>query len=215
MAHLSEDGNMISAFLNNEDIHTSTAAKIAKKPISEVTKGERSHAKSANFGIIYGISAFGLAENLSISRKDAKQLIDNYFETYPNVKLYMDKSILLARQNGYAETIFGRKRILNDINSHNHIVKSLAERNAINAPIQGSSADIIKIAMINIYNKIKENKLESKMILQVHDELNFDVKKSELEKMKEIIKYEMENAVSLKVPLLIDIGIGNNWYEAH
>ncbi len=215
MAHLSEDENMISAFKNNEDVHTSTAAKIAKKTISEVSKEERAHAKSANFGIIYGISAFGLAENLSISRKDAKQLIDNYFETYPQVKQYMDNSISLAREKGYAETIFGRKRILKDIDSQNHMVRSIAERNAINAPIQGSSADIIKVAMINIHNKILENNLKSKMIMQVHDELNFDVHKDELEKMKEIIKYEMENAVKLKIPLTVDIGVGNNWFEAH
>ena len=215
MAHLSEDENMISAFKNNEDIHLSTAAKIAKKPISEVTSKERSHAKSANFGIIYGISAFGLAENLSVSRKDAKQLIDNYFETYPKVKQYMDNSITMAREKGYAETIFERKRILKDINSQNHMIRSLAERNAINAPIQGSSADIIKIAMINIYNKMQKNNMKSKMIMQVHDELNFDVAKDELEKMKEIIKYEMENAVKLKVSLTVDIGVGSNWYEAH
>ena len=215
MAHLSEDENMISAFLNNEDVHSSTAAKIAKKSISEVTSEERSHAKSANFGIIYGISAFGLAENLSISRKDAKQLIDNYFETYPKVKQYMDNSISLAREKGYAETIFGRKRILKDINSQNHMVRSIAERNAINAPIQGSSADIIKVAMINIQKKMFENNMKSKMIMQVHDELNFDVYKDELEKMKEIIKYEMENAVQLKVSLTVDIGVGTNWFEAH
>lgn len=215
MAHLSTDENMIEAFLNNEDVHSSTAAKIAKKPISEVTNEERSHAKSANFGIIYGISAFGLAENLSISRKDAKQLIDNYFETYPKVKQYMDNSISLAREKGYAETIFGRKRILKDINSQNHLVRSIAERNAINAPIQGSSADIIKVAMINIQNRMLENNMKSKMIMQVHDELNFDVHKEELEKMKEIIKYEMENAVTINVPLTVDIGVGNNWFEAH
>ena len=215
MAHLSEDENLIEAFKNNEDVHSSTASKIAKKSISEVTKEERSHAKSANFGIIYGISAFGLAENLNISRKDAKQLIDNYFETYPKVKEYMDKSVAKARETGYAETIFGRKRILKDIDSRNHLVRSLAERNAINAPIQGSSADIIKVAMINIHKKMNEMNMKSKMIMQVHDELNFDIYKDELSQMKELIKQEMENAVSINVPLTVDVGEGKNWYEAH
>jgi len=215
MAHLSEDENMIKAFNDNEDIHTATAAKIFNKQILEVSKNERSQAKSANFGIIYGISAFGLAENIGISRKDAKTLIDNYFLTYPKVKEYMDKSIQNARETGYAITIFGRKRNLSDINSQNQLIRSMAERNAINAPIQGASADIIKIAMINIYNKFEEKNLKSKMILQVHDELNFDVFNDELEIVKEIVKFEMENAVKLKVNLLVDIGIGKNWLEAH
>ena len=215
MAHLSEDPAMIEAFNNNEDVHTATAAKIFKKDISEVTKAERAQAKSANFGIIYGISAFGLAENVGISRKEAKKLIDSYFETYPKVKEYMDKSIQQAREDGYAKTIFGRKRKLADINSRNHLVRSMAERNAINAPIQGASADIIKIAMINIYKRFVEENLKSKMILQVHDELNFDVLKDELETVKHIVVTEMENATKLKVKLIADTGVGANWFEAH
>ncbi len=215
MAHLSEDTAMIEAFNNNEDVHTATAAKIFKKEISEVTKEERAQAKSANFGIIYGISAFGLAENIGISRKEAKILIDNYFETYPKVKEYMDKSIQQARDDGYAKTIFGRKRKLADINSRNHLVRSMAERNAINAPIQGASADIIKIAMINIYKRFVEEGLKSKMTLQVHDELNFDALKDELEQVKQIVVSEMENATKLKVKLIADTGVGANWFEAH
>ena len=215
MAHLSKDEAMIEAFNNNEDIHTATAAKIYKLPLTEVTKEMRSNAKSANFGIIYGISAFGLAQNIGISRKEAKELISGYFNTYPLVNKYMQDSILKARDNGYVITIKGRKRQLADINSRNGIVRSVAERNAINAPIQGSAADIVKIAMINIYAKMKENNLQSKMIIQVHDELNFDVPKSEIDQMKSIIKYEMENAIKLTVPLLVDMGEGVNWLEAH
>ncbi len=215
MAHLSKDENLINAFNNNEDIHASTAAKIFKKDIKDVSPSERAQAKSANFGIIYGISAFGLSENVKISRKEAKKLIDSYFETYPKVKEYMDKVIEQARKDGFVTTLFGRKRKLPDINSNNHLIRSIAERNAINAPIQGSSADIIKIAMINIQNKFIAENLKSKMIIQVHDELNFDVAKDELEKVKEIVINEMENVVDLSVKLIANTGVGKNWFEAH
>lgn len=215
MAHLSGDENMIEAFSKGEDIHAATAAKINKIPLAEVTKEMRSSAKSANFGIIYGISAFGLAQNLNISRSDAKKLIDSYFESYPKVKKYMDDCIRIAREKEFVETIFGRKRMLPDINSRNQTVRGIAERNAINAPIQGSAADIIKIAMAKIFNKFEELKLKSKMIMQVHDELDFDVFKPELEKVKEIVVTEMQNAVKLSVPLVVDTGSGNNWIEAH
>lgn len=215
MAHFSEDENLIEAFTNGEDIHQATAAKIYKIPQNQVSKQQRSEAKSANFGIIYGISAFGLAENTGLSRKDAKILIDNYFENYPKVKEYMDKSIQLARDNNYAITLKNRKRFLSDINSRNHLVRSIAERNAINSPIQGSAADIIKIAMINIYNEFNKLGLKSKLIMQVHDELNFDVNINELETVKNIVKDKMENAVKLLVPLTVDIGVGSNWLAAH
>ncbi|MCF8370435.1 MAG: DNA polymerase I [Bacteroidales bacterium] len=215
MAHLSEDPNLLEAFQNNEDIHTATAAKINKIPIAEVTRDMRSKAKTANFGIIYGISAFGLSQRLNISRSEGKDLIDGYFESYPKVKEYMDESIRIAREKGYVETLLGRRRQLADINSRNAVVRGMAERNAINAPIQGSAADIIKLAMINIYHRFNEEKLQSKMILQVHDELNFDVYKPELEKVREIVIHEMQNAVSLKVPLIVDYGMGENWLEAH
>lgn len=215
MSHLSNDKNMIEAFNSGADIHAATAAKIYKIPIEEVTSDMRRKAKTANFGIIYGISIFGLAERLSIPRSEAKELIDGYFETYPQVKEYMDKSIELARQQGYVETIFGRKRYLPDINSRNATVRGYAERNAINAPIQGSAADIIKIAMVRIYDRFKTENLKSKMILQVHDELNFNVLESELEIVKEIVINEMENAYKLLVPLKVDCGTGKNWLEAH
>jgi DNA polymerase-1 len=215
MAHLSQDENMIEAFKAGLDIHTATAAKILKKPIEEVTKEERSQAKSANFGIIYGISAFGLSQNINMSRKDAKALIDGYFDTYPKVKIYMDKSIELARSKGYVSTLFGRRRNLSDINSQNAIVRGVAERNAINAPIQGTAADVIKLAMIHIHEAFEEKGLKSEMLIQVHDELNFNVLKSELETVKEIVKTEMERAVSLSVPLDVDMGEGVNWLEAH
>jgi DNA polymerase-1 len=215
MAHLSNDPAMIEAFVKNEDIHTATAAKINKIPSSEVTREMRSKAKVANFGIIYGISAFGLAQRLNISRTEAKQLIDQYFETYPGVKTYMENSIKQAREVGYVETLFGRRRMLPDINSRNAMVRGMAERNAINAPIQGSAADIIKIAMIKIHRQFENNKLKSKMLLQVHDELDFEVYKNELDQVKQIIKSEMEKPVSLSVPLLVEIGTGANWMEAH
>lgn len=215
MAHLSEDKNMIEAFLSDHDIHAATAAKIYKVPIAEVTSDMRRKAKTANFGIIYGISIFGLSDRLSIPRSEAKELIEGYFATYPQVKEYMDRSIELARKQGYVETILGRKRFLPDINSNNSVVRGYAERNAINAPIQGSAADIIKIAMVNIRQRFLTEKIQSKLILQVHDELNFNVVKSEMEQLKTIITQEMENAVKLSVPLKVDIGVGQNWLEAH
>ena len=215
MAHLSQDPNMIKAFQEGKDIHTETAAKIFGVPPEKVTKEMRYKAKTANFAIIYGSSAFGLAQTLGISRKEAKQLIDGYFETYPKVKEYIQKVIEQAREKEYVETIMGRRRYLPDINSHNHVVRSNAERNAINTPIQGSAADIIKLAMIKIFDRFNQQKLKSKMIIQVHDELVFDVLIDEAPQVKEIIKYEMENAVKLTVPLVVDMGQGKNWYEAH
>ena len=215
MAHLSKDANMTKAFLLNHDIHAATAANIYKIPIEQVTSEMRRKAKTANFGIIYGISVFGLAERLNIPRSEAKELIDGYFETFPMVKTYMDKCIENAREKGFVETIFGRKRYLPDINSHNANVRSFAERNAINAPIQGSAADIIKIAMVRISKRIAEENLKSQMILQVHDELNFNVPVDEIETLKHLVREEMEQACSLQVPLKVDIGIGNNWLEAH
>lgn len=215
MAHFSGDNHLINAFINNEDIHKSTAAKIYNIALDNVTKQQRSEAKSANFGIIYGISAFGLAENTGLSRKQAKELIDSYFANYPKVKEFMNNSIDKARKEGYVLTLKGRRRQLPDINSRNHLVRSIAERNAINSPIQGSAADIIKIAMINIFNEFNKQKLKSKIIMQVHDELNFDVYKPELDIVKQIVKSKMENAIKLKVPLIVDIGVGDNWLEAH
>lgn len=215
MAHLAQDENMIQAFKSGIDIHTATAAKIFKKEPEEVTKEERSQAKSANFGIIYGISAFGLSQNMNISRKDAKALIEGYFESYPKVKIYMDQCITEARNRGSVKTLLGRKRNLKDINSQNGIVRGVAERNAINAPIQGTAADVIKLAMIGIHEAFKDQNLQSEMLIQVHDELNFNVLKSELEAVKTIVKKEMERAVSISVPLDIEMGVGANWMEAH
>jgi len=215
MAHLSQDSNLIEAFLQGNDIHAATAAKIFKKPLSEVTPDERRKAKTANFGIIYGISAFGLAERLGVSRQEAKQLIDEYFLTYPGVKSYMEKSIEMARERGYTETIFHRRCQLPDINSHNAVVRGYAERNAINAPIQGSAADIIKIAMIRVFRRMKQEGFQSKMILQVHDELNFSVLPEEKEHLQSLVIEEMQGAASLSVPLIADCGWGTNWLEAH
>jgi DNA polymerase-1 len=215
MADLSCDENMIEAFRSGQDIHTATAAKIFGLPISEVTRDMRRKAKTANFGIIYGISIFGLSEQLRIPRSEAKELIDGYFTSYPGVKKYMEESIKKAREKQYVETIFHRKRFLPDINSRNAIVRGYAERNAINAPIQGSAADIIKVAMNRIHRRFKEEKLQSRMIMQVHDELNFNVFADELEKVKKIVVYEMENATQLQVPLIADCGFGKNWLEAH
>ncbi|GHU87443.1 DNA polymerase I [Bacteroidia bacterium] len=215
MAHLSEDRNMIKAFNSGQDIHAATAAKIYKIPIGDVTRDMRRKAKTANFGIIYGISVFGLADRLSIPRSEAKELIDGYFETYPDVKKYMDESIEKARRNGYVETLFHRKRYLTDINSRNAIVRGYAERTAINAPIQGSAADIIKVAMVRIYNRFQSEKIQSKMILQVHDELNFNVLNDEMETVRKIVIEEMENAFQLQVPVVVDCGAGQNWLEAH
>ncbi|WP_420187600.1 DNA polymerase I [Bacteroides pyogenes] len=215
MAHLSKDKDMIDAFLSNHDIHAATAAKIYKTDLKEVDADMRRKAKTANFGIIYGISVFGLADRLGIERKEAKTLIDGYFETYPEVKAYMDESIQVAREQGYVETIFHRKRFLPDINSRNAIVRGYAERNAINAPIQGSAADIIKVAMTRIYNRFLAEGLQAKMILQVHDELNFSVPVSEKERVEEIVIEEMERACRMHVPLKADCGWGKNWLEAH
>lgn len=215
MAHLSQDPSMVEAFNSGEDIHAATAAKIYKLKIDEVTSDMRRKAKTANFGIIYGISVFGLAERLTIPRGEAKELIDGYFETYPKVKEYMDKCITDAREKTYVETVFGRKRYLPDINSRNATVRGYAERNAINAPIQGSAADIIKVAMNNIFKRFEKENIKSKMILQVHDELNFNVLENELDKVQKIVIEEMENAYKLAVPLRADCGKGKNWLEAH
>ena len=215
MAHLSEDPHMIEAFQKGQDIHAATAAKIYKVKLEDVTREQRSKAKTANFGIIYGISVFGLAERLNVDRKEAKELIDGYFENYPKVKAYMDESIRQAREKGYIETIFKRKRYLPDINSKNAVVRGYAERNAINAPIQGSAADIIKVAMIRIYRRFQEEGIRSKMILQVHDELNFSVLPEEKEKVQQIVISEMEAAYKMKAPLRADYGWGQNWLEAH
>ena len=215
MAHLSDDENMIEAFREGYDIHAATAAKIYKENIDDVSRDQRTKAKRANFGIIYGITVFGLAERLDISRDEAKQLIDGYFETFPKVKEYMEKAKDTARDKGYVETLFKRRRYLKDINSGNATVRGFAERNAINAPIQGTAADIIKVAMINIYNRFKREGIRSKMILQVHDELNFSVYPEEKEKVEKIVLEEMQGAFSMKVPLVADCGWGKNWLEAH
>ena len=215
MAHLSQDKNMIEDFRQGHDIHAATAAKVFHKSINEVTKSERSKAKTANFGIIYGISAFGLAGRMGVSRTEAKQLIENYFQTYSGIKNYMDTAIQDARAKGYIETILKRKRYLPDINSHNATVRGFAERNAINAPIQGSAADIIKIAMIAIYRRFKKENIKSTMILQVHDELNFNVVPGEEEKVESIVIEEMQKAWPMSVPLVADSGWGSNWLEAH
>ncbi len=215
MAHLSGDDNMIAAFLEGDDIHAATAAKVYKVALEDVTREQRSKAKTANFGIIYGISVFGLAERMNVDRKEAKELIDGYFATYPHIKEFMDRSIEVARERGYIETVFGRKRYLPDINSRNAVVRGYAERNAINAPIQGSAADIIKVAMVRIYQRFLTENIRSKMILQVHDELNFSVLPEEREQVQRIVIEEMENAYKMNVPLRADCGWGTNWLEAH
>ena len=215
MAHLSGDRHLIQDFRDGRDIHAATAARIFKKPLEEITRDERRKAKTANFGIIYGISAFGLAERMEVSRQEAKELIDNYFLTYPAVREYMDKSVEAAREKGYIETLFGRRRYLPDITSRNAVVRGYAERNAINAPIQGTAADIIKIAMVRVARRFKEEGIRSKMILQVHDELNFSVLPEEEERVRDIVITEMEQACTLSVPLIADCGIGDNWLEAH
>ena len=215
IAEMSKDPEMVKSFMNNEDIHAATAAKIFNVPLEEVTREQRSNAKTVNFGIIYGVSAFGLSEQTNLSRREAADMIESYYNTYSSLKSFMDKQINFAREHGYVETIFGRRRYLADINSRNGMVRSGAERNAVNAPIQGGSADIIKIAMINIKKRFEQEGIKSKMLLQVHDELVFDALKSELEIIKPIIKHEMENAVKTEVPLIVDMGIGENWLEAH
>lgn len=215
IASLSNDSNMISAFKNNEDIHSSTASKVFNVDIDDVTREQRSNAKTVNFGIIYGVSAFGLSNQTNLSRSESKDLIESYFLAYPELKNYIANQINFARENGFVETILGRKRYLKDINSRNQIVRGGAERNAVNAPVQGSAADIIKLAMVNISDKISGSNFKSKMLVQVHDELIFEIYKPELEEMRKLIQQEMESAYSLNIPLAVDIGLGDNWYEAH
>ena len=215
IAALSEETTMIEAFKNGEDIHASTASKVFNVQLSEVTREQRSNAKTVNFGIIYGVSAFGLSNQTDLSRGEAKDLIDTYYKTYPKLRNYMSEQVDFARENGYVQTVLGRRRYLKDINGSNAIVRGAAERNAVNAPIQGSAADIIKIAMINIHKKLEEGNYKTKMLLQVHDELVFDVYKPELEEMKVLIKTEMENAYKIAVPLDVEVGVGENWLEAH
>ncbi|APU68636.1 DNA polymerase I [Christiangramia flava] len=215
IAALSEEENMIKAFQDGVDIHASTAAKVFNVPIEEVTREQRSNAKTVNFGIIYGVSAFGLSNQTSLSRSEAKELIDTYYKTYPKLSNFIGDQVAFARENGYVSTVLGRRRYLKDINSRNAVVRGAAERNAVNAPIQGSAADIIKLAMINIHNKLEEEQYKTRMLLQVHDELVFDAHKDELEKVQKMIKTEMENAYKLSVPLEVDLGIGQNWLEAH
>ena len=215
MAHFSQDPHLVEAFRSGQDIHAATAAKIFNVPIDQVTKEQRRQAKTANFGIIYGISAFGLAQQLDCSRSEAKALIDGYFAAFPGVIDYIERQKELARQQGYAVTLFGRKRYLPDIVSHNATVRSFAERNAVNSPIQGTAADIIKMAMVTIHRRLKEEGLKAQMIMQVHDELNFNVPLNEVDKVREIVVSEMQNVVHLTVPLIADCGIGTNWLEAH
>ncbi len=215
IAEISEDPNMMEAFVKGLDIHTATAAKVYGIDLSEVTSAQRRNAKAVNFGIIYGQSAFGLSQTLGIPRKEAAEIIENYFEQYAGIKKYMADTMNFARENGYVETLMGRRRYLRDINSANQMVRGFAERNAINAPIQGSAADMIKIAMLQIHKDIKDQKLQSKMTMQVHDELVFDVLIAEKEQMKQIIKTRMQNAIKTKVPLLVEVGEGFNWLEAH
>jgi DNA polymerase-1 len=215
IAALSEEETMINAFKNGEDIHVSTASKVFNVPLAEVTREQRSNAKTVNFGIIYGVSAFGLSNQTNLSRGEAKELIDTYYATYPKLRNFISSQIDFARENGYVQTVLGRRRYLNDINSQNAVVRGAAERNAVNAPIQGSAADIIKIAMINIHKKLEASNYKTKMLLQVHDELVFDVFKPELETIKTLVKTEMEKAYSLSVPLDVDLDMGDNWLDAH
>jgi DNA polymerase-1 len=215
IAHMSKDEDMIAAFKQGVDIHTATAAKVYNVELAEVTKEMRRNAKTVNFGIIYGISAFGLSERLNIPRKEAAQIIEQYFLKYPTIKQYMDQSIAFAREHGYVETIMGRRRYIKDINSYNSNSRGYAERNAINAPIQGSAADMIKIAMIKIYQSLCEKNLKSRMILQVHDELVFDAHKDELEILKPIILHDMQHAIEMSVPIEVEMSTGENWLEAH
>ena len=215
IAALSKEPNMIESFSKGEDIHRSTAARVFNVPLEEVTKEQRSHAKTVNFGIIYGVSAFGLSNQTNLSRSESKELIDTYYATYPRLKAYITEQIDFAREHGYVQTVLGRRRYLDDINSQNAVVKGAAERNAVNAPIQGSAADIIKLAMISIHRKLTSDNWKSKMLLQVHDELVFDAHKEELEDLKALVKKEMESAFALEVPLIVDLGVGDNWLEAH
>jgi DNA polymerase-1 len=206
---------MVDAFQNNEDIHSATAAKVFGVSLENVTREQRSNAKTVNFGIIYGVSAFGLSQQTSLTRTESKELIETYYATYPKLRNYIQDQIDFARDNGYVSTVLGRRRYLKDINSQNAIVRGAAERNAVNAPIQGSAADIIKLAMISIQKELRNKNWKSKMLLQVHDELVFDVPKTELTALKTMVKTKMENAFKIDVPLLVDIGVGANWLEAH
>ena len=215
IAALSKDPSMIKAFQNNEDIHAATAAKVFEVPLTKVSREQRGNAKTINFGIIYGVSAFGLSQQTNLNRTESKELIDTYYKTYPKLKEYISKQVDFAREHGYVETVLGRRRYLKDINSQNSIVRGSAERNAINAPIQGSAADIIKLAMIKIHQKINEENWQSKMLLQVHDELVFDVLKSEKNDFEKMVKNCMECAFDIGLPLVVDIGFGENWLEAH
>ena len=215
IASMSGDTNMINAFNRNEDIHASTAANVFDVKLSEVTKEQRSHAKIVNFGIIYGVSAFGLSNQTNLTRSESKLIIENYYNSYPLLKEFMSNQINYARENGFVKTIVGRKRFLNDINSRNGMIRSSAERNAVNTPVQGSAADIIKISMIKIFNELNKNSMETKLILQVHDELIFEAPVDEIDEAKKIITKNMENAYKLEVPLTVDIGVGKNWLEAH
>ena len=215
IAAISQEDNMISAFQNNQDIHASTAAKVFNVPLEEVTREQRSNAKTVNFGIVYGVSAFGLSNQTNLSRGEAKELIETYYKTYPKLRNFISEQVEFARENGYVQTVLGRRRYLRDINSRNQMVRSAAERNAVNAPIQGSAADIIKLAMINIHKRLLEGNYQTKMLLQVHDELVFDVYRPELEEIKKMVKHEMENAFQMAVPLEVELGVGENWLEAH
>ncbi len=215
IAALSEEETMMEAFKNGEDIHASTAAKVFNVPLEEVTREQRGNAKTVNFGIMYGVSAFGLSNQTDLSRSEAKDLIETYYKTYPKLRNYMSELVDFARDNGYVKTVLDRRRYLKDINSGNAIVRGAAERNAVNAPIQGSAADIIKLAMINIFEKLEAGNYATKMLLQVHDELVFDVPNNELEEMQTLIKTEMENAFIMKVPLDVEVGLGQDWLEAH
>jgi DNA polymerase-1 len=215
IASLSQEETMIEAFKNGEDIHASTAARVFDVDIKDVTREQRSNAKTVNFGIIYGVSAFGLSNQTDLNRTESKELIETYYKTYPKLRDYIDDQVEFAKEHGYVKTVMGRRRYLKDINARNNVVRSAAERNAVNAPVQGSAADIIKVAMIHIYEAMEEKNFKSKMLLQVHDELIFDAHKDELEELKALVKDKMENAFQLDVPLDVDMGTGQNWLEAH
>ena len=206
---------MIEAFRNGEDIHKATAAKVFEVPLEEVTRAQRSNAKTVNFGIVYGVSAFGLSQQTDMSRKEAKEAIDGYFRTYPGIKQYMDDQVAFAREHGYVETITGRRRYLKDIESRNGVVRGHSERNAVNAPIQGSAADVIKLAMIEVDRAMRSSGMKSRMLLQVHDELVFDAVKDELDDLKALVVEKMEAAVSLEIPMIAEVGTGASWLEAH
>ena len=215
MAHLSCDAHLVKAFRDGQDVHAATAAKIFRIPLDAVTADQRRIAKTANFGIMYGISSFGLAERLRIGRKEAKQIIDDYFASFPAIRSFIDATLASCRENGYVETLFGRRRYIPDINARNGTVRALAERNAVNAPIQGSSADIIKLAMIRVDRRMAEAGLRSRMVLQIHDELLFDCFPDEVDTLRSIVIDEMERVIALSVPLSVECNVGNNWLDAH